>query len=63
MQKSAKRKGFEVLGFACLMTRVQALKRTRDRPNLTTERIAKFSSSDVELDGMVEVGFYRIGPL
>ena len=58
-----KREAFEALGFACLMTRVQALERTRDRLNSNTERMAKLSSSDVELDGMAEVGYYGIGPL
>ena len=58
-----KRKALEALGFACLMTRVQALERTRDRSNSTIERMAKLSSSDVELDGMAEVGYYGIGPL
>ena len=53
----------EALGFACLMTGVQALERTWDRLNLTKERMAKLSSSDVELDGMAEVGYYGIGPL
>ena len=31
--KNRKRKALEALGFACLMTRVQALERTRDRLN------------------------------
>ena len=44
--------------FACLMTRVQALECTRDRLNSTTMRMAKLSSSVVELDGMEEVGYY-----
>ena len=37
--------------------------RTWDRSISTTERMAKLSSSDVELDGMAEVGYYGIGPL
>ena len=41
----------------------KALEPTRDRLNLTTEWMAKLSSSDVELDGMAEVGYYGIGPL
>ena len=47
------------------MTRVQALKRTRERSYSTTERMVKLSSSDVELDGMAEVrlGYYGDGPL
>ena len=45
----------EALGFACLMTRVQALERTQDRSNLTTERMAKLSFSDLELDGKAEM--------
>ena len=53
-----KREALEVLGFACLMTRVQALEHTRDGSNSTTERIVKLSSSDVELDGMAKVGYY-----
>ena len=52
-----------MLGFACLMTRVQALEHTRDRLNSTTERMAKLSSSDVELDDMVDIGYYSIGPI
>ena len=48
----------KALGFACLMTRIQALERTLDRSNSTTERMAKMSSSDVEL---AEVGYYGIG--
>ena len=40
------------------LTLVQALERTQYRSNLNTVRIAKLSSSDVELDGMVEVGYY-----
>ena len=30
---------------------------------LTTKRMAKLSSSEVELDDMAEVGYYGIGPL
>ena len=41
----------------------KALERTRHRWNSTTERMAKLSSSDVELDGMAEVGYYVFGPL
>ena len=58
-----KRKALEALGFACLMTRVQALEHTQDRLNWTTERMAKLSSSELELDGMAELGCYGIGPL
>ena len=46
-----------------LTTRVQALGRTRDRSNSTTERMLELSSSYVELDDMAKVGYYSIGPL
>ena len=58
-----KREELVTLGFAYLMTRVQALERIWDRSNSTTERMAKLSSSDEELDGIAKVGYYGIGPL